>query len=419
MSRIRFSYAIDAASVILFVVDVRIGTAPLDQTVAQRLHGIGKTVIFLANKADDPKLDPGVSDFFRLGFGEPLPVSANNGRNRDVVLEKIFAALPADTGEAPPGVADLKLAIVGRRNAGKSTFVNQLAKEERVIVSEVPGTTRDSVDVRIERDGKSLLVIDTAGVRKRSTLANDIEFYGLHRAQRSIRRADVVLHFFDSRLRIGRVDKQLAEYILEEHKPAIFVFNKWDLVKDSLGTEKMGEYIRKIFRVLDYVPIAFVTAKSGKNSMRLLHLATELHKQAGERLSTGSLNRLVRDAMDATPPPTRMGNRQAKVFYVSQVATHPPTVAFVVNEPDLFDETYVRYLVKTLRDKGPFAEVPIKVILKPRNQAGPRGPGAAAADDDVTEESAPETPTPKPPARRPVVRPKKKKKPTVPKTWDV
>jgi GTP-binding protein len=425
----QISHAIDAAAIVLFVVDVREGTTPLDQTVAERLHGLGKPVLFLANKADDPKLDSGTGDFYRLGFGEALPVSANNGRHRDLVLDKILAALPADTGEAPPGLADLKLAIVGRRNAGKSTFVNQLAKEDRVIVSEVPGTTRDSVDVRIERDGKSLLVIDTAGVRKRSTLANDIEFYGLHRAQRSIRRADVVLHFFDSRIRIGRVDKQLAEYILEEHKPAIFVFNKWDLVKNAMTTEKMGEYVRKIFRVLDYVPIAFVTAKSGKNSMRLLHLATELHKQAGERVSTGTLNRLIRDAMNATPPPTRMGNRQAKVFYVSQVATQPPTVAFVVNEPDLFDETYLRYLTKTLRDHGPFAEVPIKIILKPRNQAGARGLGAGAeAEAEARAETAEgdvETPTtPKPAARKPaarkaVVKPKKKKKPSVPKTWNV
>ncbi|MFO0936638.1 MAG: ribosome biogenesis GTPase Der [Gemmataceae bacterium] len=408
----QISHALDSAALILFVVDVRDGVVPLDQKVGERLRALDRPVIFLANKADDPKLDIGTSDFYRLGYGEPFPVSANNGRNRDTLLQTIIDRLPPDTGEPPPGTANLKLAVVGRRNAGKSTFVNQLAREDRVIVSEIPGTTRDSVDVRIERDGKSILVIDTAGVRKKTTLANDIEYYGLHRAQRSIRRADVVLHFFDSSLRIGRVDKQLAEYILEEHKPAIFVLNKWDLVKDRVGMEKMGEYVRKVFRMLDYVPIAFITAKVGKNAQRLLHLATELHKQAGERLTTGTLNRILRDAMNASPPPTRLGNRLGKVYYVAQVASNPPTIAFVVNDPELFDETYIRYLTKAIRDHGPFEEVPIKVILKPRNQT-PKWASKEESESDHSADAEPEAANPPPP------KPRKKKKPSGPKTWNI
>ena len=411
----QITHAIDSAAVILFVVDVRDGLVPLDQKVGERLRALNRPMIFLANKADDPKLDVGTNDFYRLGYGDPLPVSANNGRNREVLLQKIIDILPTDTGEAPPEAADIKLAVVGRRNAGKSTFVNQLAKEDRVIVSEIPGTTRDSVDVRIERDGKSILVIDTAGVRKKSTLANDVEFYGLHRAQRSIRRADVVLHFIDSSIRIGRVDKQLSEYILEEFKPAIFVMNKWDIVKQRVTTEKMGEYVRKVFRMLDYVPIAFITAKVGKNATRLLHLAKELHKQSGERLGTGTLNRLIRDAMNASPPPTRLGNRLGKVYYVAQVASNPPTVAFVVNDPELFDETYVRYLTKALRDNGPFEEVPIKVILKARSQTSTKGKGGG--EDEEVGEGEGEAEAPK---KKKVVKPKKKKKkPTGPKTWNI
>ena len=413
----QITHAIDAAAVVLFVVDIRDGMVPLDEMVGQRLHGLGKPIIFLANKADDPKLDVGTNDFYRLGFGEPFPVSANNGRHRDQLLQKILDVLPTDADNVPPGTADLKLAVVGRRNAGKSTFVNQLAKEDRVIVSEIPGTTRDSVDVRIERDGKALLVIDTAGVRKRTSMATDVEYYGLHRAERSIRRADVTLLFFDARLRISRVDKRLTEYILENHKPAIFVVNKWDLVKESMTMAKMGEYVQKVFRMLDFVPIAFVTAKSGKNANRLLHLARELHKQAGERMTTGSLNRLIREAMDRTPPPTRMGARQGKVYYVAQVATEPPTIAFVVNEPDLFDETYLRYLIKAIRDNGPFGEVPIKIILKPRSQDGPGGSREGDREDEGTAVEKPAAK--KAVVKKPLAPRKKKKKPTGPKTWNV
>jgi GTPase len=405
----QITYAIESAAVILFVVDVREGVVPLDQIVAERLRGLDKKVIFLANKSDDPKLDIGTSDFFRLGYGEPLPVSANNGRNRDNLLELIEKNLPTENDGSVPTKEDIKIAVVGRRNAGKSTFINSLADEERVIVSEVAGTTRDSVDVHIERDGKSLLVIDTAGVRKKARLSNDIEYYSMHRAERSIRRADVVLHFMDARLRIGRVDKQLTEYILENHKPAIFVINKWDLVKHAIDMAKMVEYVRKVFRMLDFVPIAFVTAKHGKNATRLLHLARNLRKQSAERLSTGVLNRLVRDAMTTNPPPARMGNKQGKVYYVSQVATEPPSIAFVVNDPELFDDTYVRYLVKSIRENSPFYDVPIKIIMKPRGEGGRNKLDKEETADEVATNIAASAPKPV----------KKAKKKRTPKTWDV
>jgi GTP-binding protein len=400
--------AIDEAAVVLFVVDVREGVMPLDQTVAERLRVVGKPILFVANKADDPKFDSLVHDLHSLGYGEAIPVSANNGRNRDELLAKIIDLLPKDADNEAPEEADFKIAVVGRRNAGKSTFINSIADEERVIVSEVAGTTRDSIDVVVEKDGKKLLMIDTAGVRKKTKLASDIEFYSMHRAERSIRRADVVLHFMDARLRIGRVDKQLTEYIVENHKPAIFVINKWDLVKHALDTEKMAEYVRKVFRMLDYVPICFLTAKSGKNATRLLQLARQLYKQANQRVGTGILNRLVRNAMATNPPPARQGNRQAKVFYVSQVAMNPPTVAFVVNDPELFDETYVRYLTKSLRDYGPFPEVPLKVILKARGEGG--GGNGKDEPDELPDAPPPQEPqNPRPPKR-------KKKGPA---TWDV
>jgi GTP-binding protein len=360
--------AIDEAAVVVFVVDIREGVVPLDEVVAERLRKLNKPVIFVANKADEPKIDSGIGDLFRLGYGEPICVSANSSRGRDELLLAIREKLPPDVPAAAPTKPDLKIAIVGRRNVGKSTFINSLAQAERVIVSEVAGTTRDSVDVRFERDGKAFVAIDTAGVRKKRSLANDIEFYSMHRAERSIRRADVVLHLFDPRLRISRVDKQLTEYILNHHKPAIFVVNKWDLAKDKIPTEKWSDYLRKVFPMLDYVPIAFITATKGKNVYRLLNLAQELYKQAGKRARTGELNRILQQAMLANSPPMRH-NRLPKIYYAAQVATHPPTLVLVMNSPDLFDHTYIKYLTKRVRDSFSFGEVPVRFILKTKGEA--------------------------------------------------
>ena len=427
---LQIQHALDAAAVVLFVVDVRDGVVPLDEEVARRLRAINRPVIFVANKADTDKLGTLAGDFGRLGYGNPIPVSAEQKLGREDLLTAILEKLPPDAGDRPPADPALKLAIVGRRNVGKSTFINSLAGIDRVIVSEVPGTTRDSIDVRFERDGKEFVAIDTAGVRKRTTLQNDIEFYSLHRAERSIRRADVVLHFFDARHRIGRVDKQLAGYILENHTPAIFVVNKWDLVKDAMPTEKMAEYVRKVFPMLDHVPIAFITAKKGKNVLRLLQLSIQLHKQAGLRVSTGDLNRVIRQAVEANSPAVR-NNRLGKVFYATQIGTRPPTIVLFTNGPELFDDTYVRYLTKSLRDAFPFGEVAIKVILRAKGEGG-GGKAAPPEADTIADggDSVDEVPVvrskpakaPKPePAPEPPADPKawKKKKPADPKTWDL
>jgi GTPase len=401
--------AIDAAAVVVFLVDVRDGVTPLDQDVADRLRVVKKPVVLVANKADTEKFAQQTGEFFALGYGEPLAVSADQKLGKAELLDAILAKLPPDTGEGPPGEAALMLAIVGRRNVGKSTFINSLAETERVIVSEVPGTTRDSIDVRFERDGKSFLAIDTAGVRKKTTLASDIEFYSMHRAERSIRRADVVLHFFDARHRIGRVDKQLAEYILEHHKPAVFVVNKWDLVKHAMPTEKMANYVRAMFPMLDYVPIAFITAQKGKNVLRLLQLAVQLHKQAGTRVSTGDLNRVVRAAIEANSPPMH-GSRQPKIFYATQIGVHPPTVVLFTNGPELFDDTYVRYLTKVMRDSFPFSEVAVKVVLRAKGEGSRR-------EDDTTDEvpMLPESDEEMPPIVR---KPGKQKTPEEPDEQD-
>ena len=300
-------------------------------------------------------------------------MSAQQLRGKAELLDLIIARLPPEElAESAPTGDELKIAMVGRRNTGKSTFINALAREERTIVSEVEGTTRDSVDVAFERDGKRIIAIDTAGVRYRGNVKTDIDFYSLSRSERSIRRADVVLHLLDATKKASMVDKQLAGYILENDKPAVFVVNKWDLAKDHAFTSDYGEYLRRIFPSLDFVPIAFLTARDGKNVQKVINLAQNLHKQAGMRVGTGDLNRVIQRALFDQSPPMRQ-NRVPKVYYVTQVATHPPTIVVFTNGPDLFDKTYRRYLIKTLRDSFGFYDVPIKLYLRPKN----RDPDAA------------------------------------------
>lgn len=400
----QIAMAIRQASLLLFVVDARTGPVPLDEEVARRLRGIDKPVLLVANKCDHTGLDEQTGEFYKLGFGDVYCVSAAQKRGKQDLIEQILEHLPEDEMEAaPPATGEiLKLAIVGRRNTGKSTFINCLAEEERTIVSEVEGTTRDSVDVRFEKDGKTIIAIDTAGVRNRGSLKSDVEFYSLVRAERSIRRADVVLHFLDAPKNISMVDKQLAGYVLENYKPAIFVVNKWDLLKEHLATGEFGDYLRKLFPNLDFVPIAFITAKDGKNVQNVLDLAQNLQKQAGIRVSTGDLNRVIKQAMLDQSPPVRQ-NRLPKVYYATQVSMYPPTIVLFTNGPELFDKTYQRYLIKTLRDHFRFQDVPIKFYLR-------------AKEPFIAEKEAPvDAPRPKPIAPS---RSRKKKEKEVGGLWD-
>jgi GTP-binding protein len=356
--------AIDQAAVIIFLVDVRTGPVPLDELVAERLRGAQKPVLLVANKCDYEDLQDQVGEFYKLGFGDVLCVSAQQRLGKEELLALILRHLPADApSEAPKLDEALKIAIVGRRNTGKSTFINCLAQGERTIVSEVEGTTRDSVDVHFQKNGKTLIAIDTAGVRYKGKVKSDLEFYSIHRAERTIRRADVVLHFFDAAKKVSLVDKQLAGYILENYKPAIFVVNKWDLLKGKIVTGEFGDYLRRVFPSLDFVPIAFVTAKDGKNVQQVIDLAQNLHKQVNVRVGTPVLNRIIRQALLEQSPPVRQ-NRQGRVYFAAQVAVAPPTIVLFTNGPELFDNTYLRYLLKALRDRGPYGDVPIKLYLR-------------------------------------------------------
>jgi len=271
--------AIESADLVLFMVDVRDGLTPLDEQIAQLLRRNDLDVIGVANKADSAKLFPAAGEFGRLGFGDFLCISAQNNLNKSVLLDEIFERLAHHDAGAPPEPA-MKIAIVGKRNAGKSTLVNAIAGSERVIVSEVPGTTRDAVDVRIEKDGQTLIVIDTAGVRKKAKMADSIEFYSSVRATRSVSRADVVLFLIDATVPVSQVDKRLARLIAEEHKSCIIVVNKWDLAKGVAVTDDYEDYLTETLPVLKHAPIAFTTATTGKNVQGVLDLSAELFKQA-------------------------------------------------------------------------------------------------------------------------------------------
>jgi GTPase len=286
------------------------------------------------------------------------------------------------------------VAIVGRRNTGKSTFVNTLAQAERVIVSEVPGTTRDSVDVRFELDGKTFMAIDTAGVRRHKSIRTDIDFYSFHRAQRSIRRADVALLFFDCTQRLSKVDKQLAKYIADQYKPCVFVVNKWDLLYGQMPTERWVDYLRESFPTMWHVPIAFVTGQTGKNVKALLNHTQNLFKQSLKRVSTSELNRLVRAAIARHAPPLH-GVLRPKIYYATQVSIQPPTIVLICNDPRAFPVQYQRYLLSVLRDNLDFGEVPIKMYLQKRRRddqrddlgAGKDSPAEAAAIEETFDEA--------------------------------
>ncbi|NLS95104.1 MAG: ribosome biogenesis GTPase Der [Planctomycetaceae bacterium] len=368
----QISLAIDSADVIVFLVDTRTGIAPLDEHVAQRLRSVGAPVICVPNKTDTGDLEPAADEFRRFGW-DLVAVSAKQNRGRRDLLDKIHSLLPPpaeDENEA--GLAEMKLTIVGRRNVGKSTFINTLVESERMIVSEVPGTTRDSVDVRFELDGKSFIAIDTPGFRRRKSVSGNLEFYGTNRAERSVRRADVVLMFFDAGQQISKVDKQLCDYIADHYKPCIYVVNKWDLMVDHMPTERWADYLRETFRTAQHVPIAFITGQTGKNAKRLLNHAQMLHKQSLSRVSTADLNRLIKAAIELNPPPLMTGHRRPKVYYASQVATCPPTIVFFCNNPKGFPANYQRYLLSVLRDQLPFGEVPIRMFFRQRESSDTR-----------------------------------------------
>ena len=375
----QIAHAIAEADLILFVIDAQTGIVPLDQAVARLLRtgGVRAPVVLVANKVDGENIEANAWEAMELGFGEPVMVSAINKRNRreliDIIRDRIdFDAL--EGGGSTPETGPL-LAIVGKRNAGKSTLVNALAGQPRVIVSEQEGTTRDSVDVRIALGEHRFTAIDTAGVRHPKSLDGDIEYYSHHRSLRSVRRADVVIFMVDATVPTSTVDRKLAQEILRHFKPTVIVVNKWDLVGDDQTQEAYIEYLDKALQGLDFAPVVFASAALNDGVREIVAMAMNLHAQAGHRVSTSELNQIIEQIV-AERTPSSPGGKLPKIYYATQLDVHPPTIGLFVNDPSMFEGNYERFLMNRFRETLPFAEVPIKLLIRARNRS-PKDPAGA------------------------------------------
>ncbi len=360
----QITFAISQSELMLFVVDAREGVTALDRHVATRLRRQDKPVILVANKVDTVDLASEMGELHSLGFGEPLAVSAMHSLGRIDLLNAIAETLGDKAAQDLPPQT-MKLAIVGKRNAGKSTFINSLVGSERVIVSEMPGTTRDSVDVEVELEGKRFIVIDTAGVQKLKKYG-DIGFYGHHRALRSIRRADVVALMIDASTPISQVDKDLAGEISRQFKPVVLVVNKWDLAEGKAAGEDYADYFARTMPEFSYSPISLTTAKEGTNVRQTIQLAKQLFEQANTRVPTAELNKVIETIVQVRGPSHKTGTKPPKILYASQIATAPPTIMCFVNDVRSFDTSYQRFMLNHLRQYLPFAEVPIRLFFRQR-----------------------------------------------------
>ncbi len=359
--------ATEEATLILFVIDAQSGVTPLDQTISTMLrrHGHASKVMLVANKVDDESWESHALDAASLGFGSPTVFSATSGYRKRHFFEALWERVPVDAG--PAREAEMKLAIIGRRNAGKSSLINTLAGEPRVIVSEIAGTTRDAIDVRFELDGKALLAIDTAGVRKKKSWADEIEQFAHFRMLDAIKRADVGVLLIDAREKCSQIEKRLAQELEDQQKPAVIAVNKWDLVSGTLKPADYLEYLEQEFPGLSYAPIVFLSAKTGDGVRDVVRMAFNLYRQASHRETTGRLNGVIRDILADRGPSSRLGTK-ARVFYVSQIDVRPPTIVMVVNKPDLFKGQYERYLLNQLREHLPYSEVPIRLLFSERKR---------------------------------------------------
>jgi len=359
--------ALEKADLVLFVVDVAQGLVPQDRQIALRLRRLGKPIVLIANKADSRTIEADSPDFFALGLGRPILVSAVQSRGHNDIMESILERLP-EPGPAPEAdVEPVTFAVVGKRNAGKSTFINALVHEERLIVSERPGTTRDAVDVYFEQDGKTYIAIDTAGIRRRTHIQHAIEYFSFSRAEAAIKRADVVLLFVDASTPVSMVDKNLAMMVRDSNKPCAIVVSKWDLAKGR-DTAEYENYFTKILPGLDFAPIVFTSAATGLNLTGVLAVVRELHRQATIRVSTSELNKAVEEAVTRRKPSPKH-NKLPKVYYATQASVSPPTLVLFVNDPLLFDPAYKRFLSNFFREMLPFHEIPLKIEFRARKRS--------------------------------------------------
>lgn len=357
----QIAYAIQSADVIIFLCEAHGGITAIETELARRLRAIQKPVVLGVNKVDHPSHAPLAAEFHRLGF-EPMSLSVTANRGIEELMDRVLQQLPAFTG--PVETSELTVAIVGKRNVGKSTYLNALAGEERVIVSEIPGTTRDSVDVVIEHGGRRYTIIDTAGIYRRSRVRDSVELFSQMRTAESIERAQAVLFMMDVHLEISAMDKHIGQLIEKHGKPCVIAFNKWDLIPPARrDTGRFLEYIEKRFPVLYYVPLAFMSARTGLNLWEPLETLAEIVETSRRRVTTGVLNRVVELAGKTAPPPLS-GTKEGKIFYATQTGVRPPTFTLFVNYREPFTPAFLRHFERALRELTPFKNTPIRLLVR-------------------------------------------------------
>ena len=352
--------AVEMADVILFFTDGKEGLTSSDYDVADYLRRSKKPVVLVVNKVDDYSPDK-LFEFYSLGLGEPIAVSSEHSRGVGDALDAAVASFPQ--GEEVEDDS-LKIAVVGKPNAGKSSLVNRLLGQERTIVTPIAGTTRDAVDTRFERDGKKYTIIDTAGIRRKRSVEDDVEYYSVLRAFDAVRRADVCLLVVDAQEGITEQDLKIIGYVHEQGKPSVIVMNKWDAIeKDTHTVQTFEAELKAELKFMDYFRSAYVSAKTGQRTEKLLTLAQEVYDHAGFRVPTGALNDLLADAMRVSEPPSYLG-RRLKLYYASQVAVRPPLFVLMVNDEKLLHFSYARYLENTIRSAYDFSGTPIRIQLR-------------------------------------------------------
>lgn len=352
--------AIVEADVIIFLVDVRDGVTPFDRDIADRLRQTNKPIVLAANKADNTALEAEAAEFYELAVGEPLAISTQHGRSTAELLDKVIALLPAPSPvEAEPEV--MKVAIVGRPNVGKSMLLNALLGEERAIVAETPGTTRDALDTPLDFQGQGVLLIDTAGIRRPGRVDRGVEWYSVLRARRAIDRADVALLVLDASELVTAQDGHIAGYIQQATKGIVVVVNKWDLVQDKNETE-WNKYIRSQFRFIPYAPILYTSAKLGQGVEKIMPQAYQVYQERLKRLPTAAVNSVVQQAVAAHSPP-HLGGKPLKIRYATQAEVNPPTFVFFVNDVRVHF-SYQRYLENKLRQSFGFVGTPLRMVFK-------------------------------------------------------
>lgn len=361
--RMQAEIAIDEADVIIFAVDSTVGITNSDQEVAQILYRSKKPIVLAVNKVDNPEMQNSVIEFYSLGLGEPHGVSSVHGLGIGDLLDTVVSHF--NDIEIEPVDSDVvRVAIIGRPNVGKSSLVNAILGEDRVIVSDIAGTTRDAIDTPFEADGQKYIFVDTAGIRKRGKVYEKVEKYSVLRAMAAIENADVCLIVLDGETGIIEQDKKIAGYAHEAGRACIIVFNKWDVVeKDDKTYDQMTKTIRDEFQFMDYAPIVFLSALTKKRLHTLVPMIKYASEQHALRIETHLLNDCLRDAMAINPPPTDKG-RRLKIFYMTQVSVKPPTFVIFVNDQELLHFSYERFIVNKLRERFNFEATPIRFVIR-------------------------------------------------------